>query len=217
MIDRLQSLAEGGDALELGIGTGRVALPLRQQGVSVAGIDASDAMLAELRAKPGGADIPVHVGDFTAFELGRRFTLIYAVFNTFFALLTQDEQLRCFDSVAAHLEDDGVFVLELFVPDLSRFAMETRMSASPRWGSTPCKLTPPSMIPRSSWSAPSTSSWSRTNFGSIRLELRYAWPSELDLMAKLAALERRDRWSDWDGSSFGPRSEKHISVYAPGS
>jgi SAM-dependent methyltransferase len=121
MLDLLQELARGGRALELGIGTGRVALPLQARGIDVAGIDVSESMVARLHDKPGGADIPVVHGTFAGFDFDARFDLVYVVFNTFFGLLTQDEQVGCFQSVARHLSDDGVFVLELFVPDVCRF------------------------------------------------------------------------------------------------
>ena len=117
----LATLAGGGRALELGIGTGRVALPLAEQGVAVHGIDASEAMVAKLRADPGGADIPVTLGDFADVAVDGTFTLIFAVFNTFFALTTQEAQVRCFRRVAERLADGGVFLIEVFVPDPARF------------------------------------------------------------------------------------------------
>src|SRR5919204_6558610 len=119
--DRLAELAGEGPALELAIGTGRVALPLAARGVGVHGIDASEAMVARMRAKPGGDAIPVTMGDFAAVEVEGRYPLVYVVFNTFFALFTQDDQVRCFRNVAAHLSSRGVFVLEAFVPDLTYY------------------------------------------------------------------------------------------------
>jgi SAM-dependent methyltransferase len=121
-ISALNDLAQGGRALELGIGTGRVALPLRRTGIEVLGIDSSESMVARLRAKPDAAGIPVTIGNFADVAVDGQFALIYVLFNTFFALLTQDEQLRCVRNVAQHLDPTGVFVVEAFVPDLTRFA-----------------------------------------------------------------------------------------------
>ena len=128
-VDFLASLAGAGPALELGIGTGRVAIPLAAAGVDVHGIDASEAMVERLRAKPGGDAIPVTIGDFRDFSLDTAFTAIYVPFNTFFGLLTQDDQVTCFRTVARHLTPDGVFVMEAFVPDLTRFDHGQRVSA----------------------------------------------------------------------------------------
>ncbi len=213
MVDRLAEWAGEGRALELGIGTGRVALPLRERGVRVEGIDASAAMIAVLRAKPGGADLPVHVGDFSAFNLDRRFGLVYAVFNTFFALLSQADQIRCFESVAAHLGDDGVFALELFVPDIARYRDGNQSVRVAEVGLDSVQIDatvhdPVKQLVHSQHLI--------VIDGEMRLypvDLRYAWPAELDLMARLAGLERRHRWADWDRSAFGPASTKHISVY----
>ena len=120
-IELLAELSKGGPAFELGIGTGRIALPMYEKGVSVLGIDASEEMLEKLRAKPGGNEIELFAGSFAQFDLDRQFSLIYVVANTFFVLLSQEEQVQCFASVRKHLSPDGVFVLETFVPDPSRF------------------------------------------------------------------------------------------------
>ncbi|MDQ3765724.1 MAG: class I SAM-dependent methyltransferase, partial [Actinomycetota bacterium] len=128
-VDLLARLADGGRALELAIGTGRVAVPLAGAGVEVHGIDASEAMVAKLRAKPRGAGIPVAMGDFTDVDVEEKFSLIYVVFNTFFALTSQRDQVTCFRNVAEHLNDDGVFVIEAFVPDLTRFDRGQRVDA----------------------------------------------------------------------------------------
>ncbi|HDL50154.1 MAG TPA: class I SAM-dependent methyltransferase, partial [Actinobacteria bacterium] len=117
----LSDLAGAGPVLELGVGTGRIALPLRARGVEVHGVDASTAMVARLREKPGGADIPVVIGDFADVPVEGSFSLIYAAFNTFFALLTQDDQVRCFSRVANRLLPGGRFLIEAFIPDLTRF------------------------------------------------------------------------------------------------
>ncbi len=126
----LASVAGKGPALELGIGTGRVAIPLSERGVDVHGIDASEAMVAKLRAKPGGREIPVTIGDFAGVDVTRRYQLIFVVFNTFFALLTQEDQVRCFAGVAEHLEETGVFVMQAFVPDLTLFNRGSRVAVT---------------------------------------------------------------------------------------
>src|SRR3954452_2166417 len=123
---RLADIAKGGPALELAIGTGRVALPLTEMGVEVHGIDISEAMVGKLRAKPGGDGIPVTMGDFAAVPVEDRYPVVYLVFNTIFALLTQEDQCRCFANVAKHLTDDGVFVVEAFLPDVTRFNLGQR-------------------------------------------------------------------------------------------
>jgi SAM-dependent methyltransferase len=119
-VDFLAPLAKGRRVLELGIGTGRIALPLAERGIRMHGVDASPAMVAKLRGKPGGAEIPVEMGNFANFKMGGRFSLIYVVFNTFFGILTQEDQVRCFTCVAKRLTSDGAFVIEAFVPDLTR-------------------------------------------------------------------------------------------------
>jgi SAM-dependent methyltransferase len=215
-VETLGRLAGKGPALELGIGTGRIALPLVERGVEVLGIDASPAMAERLRAKPGGAQIPVTLGDFGDVPVEGRFPLIFIVFNTFFALLTQDAQIRCFQNIAAHLTPDGVFVMEAFVPDLSRYdrgqtiravnvsESELRFDAS--------QLDPVNQL--------ITSQHVALTEAGIRLypvKIRYAWPSELDLMARLARLRLRSRWSDWRGGEFTSASGKHISIYEQGS
>src|SRR5262249_52442218 len=130
MIATLAELARGGRALELGIGTGRIALPLAARGLEVHGIDASPAMVARLRDKPGGAEIPVAMGDFADVSVEGTFSLVYVVFNTFFGLLSQEEQVRCFENVARHLAADGLFVIEAFVPDMTRFARGQCLNAA---------------------------------------------------------------------------------------
>jgi len=212
-IDLLAELAAAGPALELGIGTGRYALPLQARGVAVHGIDASPAMLQQLAAKPGGERIPISVGSFADFELTPRFSLIYVVFNTFFALLTQEEQLRCFASVARHLLSGGVFVIEAFVPDLSRYQRNQNVSAiDVQMDAVKLDV---SRLDRARQHITAT----HVHLGAqgVRLfpvQLRYAWPSELDLMARLAGMRLQHRWSDWQRSAFGSESAKHISVYA---
>lgn len=208
----LRELAADGSALELGIGTGRVALPLRQAGVDVHGIDASAAMVERLRAKPGGADIPVTMGDFCDFSLGKRFRVVYVVFNTFFGLLTQDDQISCMRAVARHLDDDGAFVMEAFVPDPSRFDRGQRVSA--------IRVEPDAVALEVSQHDPLAQ---RTDSQQVVMQpdgvrlypvkIRYAYVSELDLMAKLAGMQLRERWADWDRTPISGESPKHVSVW----
>jgi len=207
----LQELAGDGAALELGIGTGRVALPLREAGVQVHGIDASEAMVARLRDKAGGADIPVTIGDFRAFELEERYRLVYVVFNTFFALLTQDDQVETFRSIAEHLEPGGAFVMEAFVPDLSRFDRGQRVAAiDVTADEVRLEVTQHDALEQRS-----VSQHVVIREEGIRLypvTIRYASIPELDLMARLAGL-LRERWADWDRSPLVDSSPKHISVW----
>jgi SAM-dependent methyltransferase len=211
-IDRLAELAGEGPALELGIGTGRIALPLAARGVPVEGIDASQAMVDKLRAKPGGAGITVTVADFREFELRRRFSLIYIPFDTIFSLASQGEQISCFRSVAAHLRPGGCFVLEAFVPDLSRYDRGERVSAT-RIGAEQAELEVSRHDPVTQQIHSYHVLLSPAGARFFPIQLRYAWPSELDLMARLANLKLRDRWANWAGQSFGAASTAHISVY----
>lgn len=214
-IDRLSELAQGGRALELGIGTGRAALPLAARGIEVHGIDASEAMISRLRVKPGGESIPVTVGNFADVEVEGEFTLIYIVFNTFFALLTQEKQVECFRNVAAHLAEDGTFVIEAFVPDMKRFTggQELRTHA----------VTTEQVSLQSS-QHDQASQRVKGQFVVIAndrvklypVEIRYCWPSELDLMAQLAGLRLRHRWDAWTRGEFNGGSAKHISLYERG-
>ncbi len=211
-VDTLGELARGGRALELGIGTGRIALPLQQKGIPVHGIDASPAMLARLRAKPDGADLPVTIGNFVDVAVEGQFTLIYVLFNTFYALLTQEEQIRCFENVAGHLSPDGVFVIEAFVPDLTRFSgrQATRtVSINNEEVRLDATLHDPIAQQLTSQHIVLTEQGVRL----YPAKLRYAWPSELDLMARLAGLRLRERWGSWTRAAFAADSGKHISVY----
>jgi SAM-dependent methyltransferase len=203
---------DGGSALELGIGTGRIALPLAERGIAVHGIDASPAMVAKLRAKPGGDAIPVTMADFGDFTLGERFDLAYVVFNTFFGLLTQDAQVRCFECVAAHLAPGGRFVLECFVPDLGRFrrgqsAVTTKLELDE--------------VRIDAGLHDAAEQWVRSQHVILRpggidlfpVSLRYVWPSEMDLMARVAGLEREARYGGWRDEPFTSDSGNHVSVY----
>jgi SAM-dependent methyltransferase len=209
----LADCAAGGPALELGIGTGRIALPLAARGITVEGVDLSPAMAAELRRKPGGDRLAVTIGDFSEIPVSGSYRLIYVVFNTLFNLLTQDEQVRCFQNVAAHLSDGGVFVIEAYDPaflfrlrnnqylDAENIEVdEVRLDALRHDAAT--QTIEESHITLSS--------------GGIRLNpvvQRYSWPSELDLMARLAGLHLRERWSTWTREPFVSGSGTHISVY----
>lgn len=211
-ISTLAELAQGGPALELGIGTGRIALPLRQKGVEVHGIDASKAMVEKLRAKPGGEDIPVTLGDFGEVAVEGQFSLIYVVFNTFFGLLTQDDQIRCFKNVAQHLSPGGVFLMEVFVPDMSRFT-DRQTFRVVAIDENRVRLEASQHDPVNQQVSSRHVHLSEKGVQLYPVKLRYAWPSELDLMARLAGLELRHRWGDWDQSEFTADSGKHISVY----
>jgi SAM-dependent methyltransferase len=211
-IDVLVGSAGQGIALELGIGSGRVALPLAERGVRVHGIDAAPSMVARLHAKPGGERIEVSIGDFADVNVQGEFSLIYVVFNTFFVLLTQEAQVRCFRNVAAHLAPGGCFLMEAFVPDLKRFDGEQTNRVS-RVAIDYVELDV-SQHERAEQRVVGHKVV-MTN-GDIRLypiQIRYAWPAELDLMAQLAGLRLRERWSDWKRSPFTSQSGMHISLY----
>ncbi len=208
----LAELAGGGPALELGVGTGRVALPLREAGVDVRGVDASAAMAARLAAKPGGDRIPVTIADFRDFALPDRFALVYVVFNTFFGLLTQQDQIDCLTTIAHHLADGGAFVLEAFVPDLARFDRGQRVGVV-RSEVDEVELEVSRLDP--------VEQRVDSNHVIIRpdgihlypVRIRFATVAELDVMARLAGLRLRERWADWDRSPFGADSGKHVSVW----
>ncbi|MDQ3147278.1 MAG: class I SAM-dependent methyltransferase [Actinomycetota bacterium] len=207
----LADLAGGGAALELGIGTGRIALPLSRRGVRVHGVDLSPAMVARLRAKPGADDIDVTIGDFATTRVGGTFKLAYLVYNTITNLTTQDEQVECFRNVAAHLEPGGCFVIEVGIPDLQRLPPGETVRAfavSPTYVAFD-EYT--DMTAQISWSH---HYW----FVGDKLEVfsapyRYVWPSELDLMARLAGMVLRDRWSGWKREPFTSDSTTHVSVW----
>ncbi len=208
----LAELAQGGRALELGIGTGRIALPLAAAGVEVHGLDASPSMLARLLAKPGGDRVPVTLGEFTKINVAGEFALVYIVFNTFFAQPTQADQVRCFRNVAAHLAPGGCFLIEAFVPDVTRFSGGQSINAG--------EVTTERVKLDVSRHDPVTQTVVAQHIiitdGQIRLypvQLRYAWPAELDLMAQLAGLRLRERWGDWQRAPFTAASGKHVSVY----
>jgi len=208
----LAELADRGDALELGIGTGRIALPLRQRGVRVHGIDLSVAMVEQLRAKPGTDGIEVAIGDFATTKLERKFRLAYLVFNTIMNLTTQDEQVACFANVAEHLEPGGCFVVEVSVPGLRRLPPGDTVR--------PFAVTPTYLgfdeIDVASQAL--VSHHYVVEDGRLRatsMPFRYVWPSELDLMARLAGMTLRERWAGWKREPFTSDSTSHVSVWQP--
>jgi len=209
----LAELAGGGRALELAIGTGRIALPLARRGVEVHGIELSRAMVARLRAKPGGEDIPVAIGDIATATVGGTFSLVYLVFNTIENLTSQDAQVACFRNAAAHLAPGGCFVIEVEVPELRRLP--------PGQNVLPWQVTPTRWafdIYDTATQAMSSNYITLTDGrGEYRsIPFRYVWPSELDLMARLAGMRLRDRWEDWDRKPFTGESRKHVSVWEKG-
>lgn len=208
----LAELAGSGPALELAIGTGRVALPLAERGIEVHGIDASEAMVEKLREKPGGNRIEVTMGDMADVGVRGRFALIYLIFNTFFGLLTQDDQVRCFANVAEHLEEDGKFVIEVFIPDLARFDRNQRASAA-NVGTDEVWFNLDSHEPIAQRI---DSMHVVLREGAVKLypvRIRYAFPSELDLMARLAGLRLRERFGGWEREPFTESSGRHVSIY----
>jgi len=206
----LADLARDGDALELGIGTGRIALPLSRRGVRVHGIDLSPAMLAQLRAKPGADAIGLTIGDFATTKVDRTFRLAYLVFNTIMNLTTQDEQVECFRNVAAHLEPGGCFVIEVGVPDLQRLPPGETVRAftvSPtRLGFDEYDVAAQILFSHHYWAVDG-------QLEVFSAPYRYVWPTELDLMARIAGMRLRERWSGWKREPFTSESTKHVSVW----
>jgi SAM-dependent methyltransferase len=211
-INVLAELAGNGRALELGVGTGRIALPLLARNVEVHGVDSAPSMLSRLRAKPQGERVPVTLGNFADVSIDGEFAIVYVVFNTFFALSSQDEQVRCFRNVAKQLIPGGCFVIEAFVPDLRRFNGE-QVNRATKVTADRVEL---DVGQHDSVEQRVNSQKVVITDGQINLypvQIRYAWPSELDLMAQLAGLRLRERWSDWQRNPFNSESKKHISIY----
>lgn len=209
-VDFLADLAGDGPVLELAIGTGRVGLPLSQRGVPVRGIELSEAMVEQLRRKPGSDRVPVTIGDMATTRVPGRFTLVYLVYNTITNLLTQDEQVECFRNAAAHLEPGGRFVIEVTVPDLQR--LPPGETARPfhvgehHLGFDLFDLVNQLLVSHHYRLDGDTVEASRSPH-------RYVWPAELDLMAKVAGMRLRERWSDWTRSPFTADSRNHVSVW----
>jgi SAM-dependent methyltransferase len=209
-VDFLADLAGQGAALELGIGTGRIALPLARRGIRVHGIDLSEAMVARLRAKPDAGQIAVTIGDFATIRVEGRFSLAYLVFNTIGNLTTQDEQVACFQNTAAHLEPGGCFVVEVGVPQLRRLPPGETVRAF-ALGPTHLGFDEYDVASQGLISHHYRIEDGRLDASS--LPLRYVWPSELDLMARLAGMTLRERWSGWKREAFTSDSTKHVSVW----
>src|SRR5918992_5189812 len=209
----LTRLAGPGPVLELGIGTGRLALPLAQRGLEVHGIDTSEAMVGALRAKPGGDGIAITLKDFVDVDVEGQFSLVYVVFNTLFALVEQNDQVRCFRSVAQRLTPNGVFVLEAFVPDLVRFGRYHQRVEAGDLSLDRVRLEVSRHDPVTQRIHGQHVVISEEGTKLYPVQLRYSWPAELDLMARLAGLRLRERWGSWRRDAFNESSERHISVY----
>jgi SAM-dependent methyltransferase len=210
-VDTLSALAGDGRALEFAIGTGRIALPLAERGVPVVGIDNSDAMLARLREKPGAEQVEAMVGDMATTRVDGDFSLVYLVFNTIFNLTTQDGQVACFENAAAHLPSGGRFVIEARVPELQRLPLGQTVLP---WRADPSGLSfyvYDVVTQRLSGRHYHLADDGRLDPSPI--EMRYAWPSELDLMARIAGMRLEHRWAGWGREPFTHLSPSHVSVY----
>jgi SAM-dependent methyltransferase len=210
-VDFLADAAKGGGALELGIGTGRIALPLARRGVPVHGIDSSEAMLARLRAKPGGSEIPVTIGDFATMRVDGLFGVVYLVFNTIMNLTTQDAQVACFENAAAHLRAGGCFVVEVGLPQLQRLppgqTIHPFSYESPtRFGFDEYDVANQGLVSHHYDERDGT-------FAPWSIPFRYVWPSELDLMARIAGMRARERWSGWRREPFTSESDVLVGVW----
>ncbi len=206
----LAELAGDGRALELGIGTGRIALPLSERGVQVHGIDVSAPMVQRLKQKAGAEQLGVTIGDFATTAVPGSFSLVYLVYNTIENLTTQDAQVQCFRNAAAHLASRGCFVIEVEVPQLQRLPPgETvrpfHVSAN-RFGFDEYDIAAQGLVSRHYWIGGG-------QFDAFSMPFRYVWPSELDLMARLAGMTLRERWGDWTREPFTGESIKHVSVW----
>jgi SAM-dependent methyltransferase len=210
VVDFLAELAGGGAVLELGVGTGRIALPLARRGVRVHGIDLSAAMVARLRAKPGAEQVGVTIGDFATTTVDGRFSVAYLVFNTINNLTTQDGQVACFRNVAAHLEPGGCFVVEVGVPELQRLPPGETVRAF-EVGPTRLGFDEYDVATQGLVSHHYAAVDGRLEV--VSMPFRYVWPSELDLMARLAGMTLRGRWSGWRREPFTSDSRKHVSVW----
>jgi SAM-dependent methyltransferase len=210
-VSLLAELAGDGPALEFAIGTGRVALPLHARGVAVSGIDLSAAMVERLRAKPGGSDIEVVVGDMTTARLGSSHSLVYVIWNSLMNLTTQDLQVECFVNAARHLRPGGRFVVEVTVPQLQRLPPgETArpfLVSDERLGFDTYDVVTQELVSHH-W-------WYDEDGGARRSSypFRYVWPAELDLMARLAGMSLETRWGGWRREPFTADSTTHVSVY----
>lgn len=207
-VDFLAALAGDGSAVELGIGTGRIAIPLHRRGTPVHGIELSEAMAARLRAKPAAAGIGVTIGDFATARAPGSFRLAYLVFNTIMNLTLQDEQVACFANAAAHLESGGCFVIEVLMPALHRLrsgeSIHVFSVGAEHLGFDEYDVANQGVTSHHYW----------VDAGRrVSMPFRYVWPAELDLMARLAGMTLRERWANWDRAPFTSNSDKHISVW----
>jgi len=209
-VDLLAELAGGGEALELGIGTGRIALPLAERGIRVAGIDLSEAMVAKLRMKPGSERIEVAIGDFATAQVEGQFSLVYLVFSTIMNLTTQDDQVACFANASAHLAPSGCFVVEVGLPQLQRLPPGETFRPShvgaTHLGFDEYDVAMQTLISHH-WTQRDGSWQSRA------IPFRYVWPSELDMMARLAGLTLCERWGGWRREAFTSESTGHVSIW----
>lgn len=209
-VDFLAALAGNGRALELAIGTGRIAVPLAARGVEVHGIDMSKAMVKRLRSKPGGKDIGATIGDFSTTRVEGQFSLAYLVFNTIMNVTTQAAQVATFRNAAAHLEPGGCFVVEVGMPDLQRLPPGSRyvpFNVEPtHLGFDEYDVANQGLISHHYEIA-------KGRAEQVSVPFRYVWPAELDLMAELAGMRLRERWADWNRGPFNSESPKHISVW----
>ena len=209
-VDVLAELAGDGRALEFGIGTGRIALPLAQRGVPVHGIELSKAMAAKLREKPRAAEIGVTIGDFATTRVDGTYTVAYLVWNTLMNLTTQEAQVACFANAAAHLGPGGCFVVEVMIPELQRLPAGERFRvfrvSEHRWGFDEYDVANQGLISHHYAAVDD-------RLEQLSIPFRYAWPAELDLMAQLAGMRLRNRWSDWNREPFTSESAKHVSVW----
>ncbi len=215
-VERLAELAGEGPVLELGVGTGRLALPLAERGLEVHGLDSSSAMLAVLRAKPGGERVRASVGDMAEVAVAGRFSLVFVAINTILLLASREEQVRCFASVAGRLAEGGVFVVEAQLPDANLLRDEQSLRVR--------RVTVDSVLLAASRLDPATqrmaSQHAQISQDGVRLVpgvLRWAWPADLDLMARLAGLRLRERWGGWRREPFTASSRWNVSVYELGS
>jgi SAM-dependent methyltransferase len=210
IVDFIAEVAGVGAALELGVGTGRIALPLADRGVQVHGIELSEAMVARLRAKPGAEQVGVTMGDFATTTVEGRFSVAYLVANTIMNLTTQDEQLACFRSAAAHLEPGGCFVIEVLVPRLQRLppgeTFQPFVVEPGHVGFDEYDVVRQGLVSHHYWIEDG-------KVDVISPPFRYVWPSELDLMARLAGMTLRERWGGWKREAFTGESTKHVSVW----
>ena len=209
-VDFLAGLATDGRALEFAIGTGRIALPLAARGVPVVGIDLSQAMVARLREKPGGAEIPVTIGDIGQTRVEGSFRLVYLLFNTIENLTTQTAQTACFRNAADHLESGGCFVIEVGIPALRRLPVGERIVpfdvTEEHVGFDEYDVASQGLVSHHFQRVDGRWEYSATPF-------RYVWPGELDLMAQMAGMSLRERWADWSREPFTSESRKHVSVW----